>query len=424
LEREAIRWIIFLLLLIYGFSYSKVILGSWSDAVSPVMVDYTKRLVETAKSENAEAIILTLDTPGGLEASMREVIKVMNNTYIPFIVYVSPQGARAASAGAIITVSADVAVMSPLTNIGSASPVSMQGKDIDETMKKKIVNDMVAFVKAIAKEKGRNEKAIVEMITKAKNYSAEEAVKLKVVDFIANNLNEVIDKANGRKIRKAGSSITVSIKDKTILKVEKSFVENLLTVLSNPTVAYFLLMIGFYGIFFELYNPGTLIPGTIGAISIALALYALNMIDVNWLGVILIGLGVLFFALEVITPTFGGLTLAGVIALSLGSVILFNPNSPYGDISYYIIVPVVLFSVGFFLTVSYFGLKAQRRKTISGTDSMIGQIAEAITDIDPEGKVRIFGEIWNAYSDEPIKKGEKVKILKVEGLKLKVEKLK
>lgn len=418
------RWFILFLLVIQTAVKASVLIGKWQEPVSPVMVDYVKRLVEKAETENFDAIILTLDTPGGLAKSMREVIKLINNTRIPFIVFVYPQGAQATSAGAIITVSADLAVMSPLTNIGSASPVSMQGKDIDKTMKKKVVNDMLALVRAIAKEKGRNTKAIEKMITEAKNYSAKEALKLKIIDFIANDISEVIKKAKNREIKKLGQTFKVKITDEKAVFLEKSFIEKLLIVLTNPTIAYFLLMIGFYGIFFELYNPGSIIPGTIGAISFVLALYSLNMIDVNWLGVILIGLGVLFFALELITPTFGGLTLAGVLSIVLGSAILFNPHSPYGDISIYIIIPVVLFSTVFFLAVSYFGLKAQRKKSITGIESIVGRKAKALTDINPEGKVMIDGEIWNAYSDELINKEEEVIIEKVEGLKLKVRKAK
>lgn len=418
------RWFILFLLVIQTAVKASVLIGKWQEPVSPVMVDYVKRLVEKTETENFDAIILTLDTPGGLAKSMREVIKLINNTRIPFIVFVYPQGAQATSAGAIITVSADLAVMSPLTNIGSASPVSMQGKDIDKTMKKKVVNDMLALVRAIAKEKGRNTKAIEKMITEAKNYSAKEALKLKIIDFIANDISEVIKKAKNIEIKKLGQTFKVKIADEKAVFLEKSFIEKLLIVLTNPTIAYFLLMIGFYGIFFELYNPGSIIPGTIGAISFVLALYSLNMIDVNWLGVILIGLGVLFFALELITPTFGGLTLAGVLSIALGSAILFNPHSPYGDISIYIIVPIVLFSALFFLAVSYFGLKAQRKKSITGIESIIGRKAKALADINTEGKVMIDGEIWNAYSNEPINKEEEVIIEKVEGLKLKVRKAK
>jgi len=418
-----LKKIILFLLLLFSFSKAEIIIGSWEKPVSPVMVDYVKRLVEKAEKQNASAIILTLDTPGGLITSMREVIKIMNSTYIPFIVYVYPQGARAASAGAIITISADIAAMAPLTNIGSASPVSAQGKDIQKTMKKKITNDLIAFVKAVAKEKNRNEEVAVKMITHSLNLPAEEALKKKVIDLLSTDLNELLEKVNGKKVKKSGKTITIKTKGQKITFVEKTFREKILNVLANPSIAYLLLMIGFYGIFFELYNPGSVIPGTIGAISLIIALYSLNMISVNWLGVLLIGLGILFFALEVITPTFGALAISGFISLLLGSIMLVSPDSPYGDISLKVIIPVAIFSAAFFLGIAYLGVKAQMKKTKTGIEGLVGEKGEAITDINVEGKVMVHGEIWNAYSKEPIKKGEKVKVIKAEGLTLKVEKL-
>ena len=388
------------------------------------MADFIKRITKEAEEKHASAIILELDTPGGLESSMRDVIKTMMNTYVPFIVYVYPPGARAASAGAIITVSADIAAMAPSTNIGSASPVNMTGKDIDETMKKKIINDMLAFVRAIAKEKGRNIKVIEKMITEAINLSAEEALKKKVIDVIAVDIPDLIQKIDGKTVKKNGISVKLNLKGKPIVYKELTFKEKLLTILTNPTIAYLLLMIGFYGIFFELYNPGSIIPGTVGAISLLLALYALNIISANWLGVLLIILGIVLFALEIITPTFGGLALGGVIALVLGSMILISPDSPYGDISLQVIIPIALFSAAFFLTIAYLGAKAQFRKPITGKEGMIGETGIAKTHIDKKGgKVFIHGEIWDAYSNEEIKKGEEVEVIDVKGLKLKVKKV-
>ncbi|MGB9766619.1 MAG: NfeD family protein [Sulfurihydrogenibium sp.] len=413
--------IILFFLFVVKLSFADILVGKWDDAITPTTVDYVKRLVEKAEETKASAIILQLDTPGGLETSMREIIKTINNTYIPFVVFVYPPGSRAASAGAIITVSADIAAMAPSTNIGSASPVNMDGSDIDQTMQKKVMNDMVAFVKAITQEKGRNQELIEKMITESVNLSAEEALNKKVIDVVANDLNDLVKKINGKVIKKKSKEITLNLAGQKFVFVEKSFKEKLLALLSNPTVAYFLLMIGFYGIFFELYNPGSIIPGTVGLISLALALYSLNILSVNWLGVVLIGLGVLFFIIETFTPTFGGLALAGALSIFLGSLILLPSDSPFGDLSFGIILLVVLFSSGFFLTVSYLSLKVHKQKPKTGVEAMIGDTAEAITDIDKKGgKVMYYGEIWNAYSEHKIKAGSKVKIVKVEGLKLKV----
>ncbi|ACN98298.1 nodulation competitiveness protein NfeD [Sulfurihydrogenibium azorense Az-Fu1] len=419
------KFLVLLLLFIFKFSFAEVFVGKWNDAITPTTVDYVKRLVEKAERENGKAVILMLDTPGGLDTSMREIIKIIQNTSIPFVVFVYPPGSRAASAGAIITVSADIAAMAPSTNIGSASPVSMEGRDIEETMKKKVVNDMVAFVSAIAKEKGRNSEIIQKMITESVNLPSDEAVNKKVVDLVAKDLNDLIDKINGKKIVKNNREIILNLKGDKIVFVEKSFKEELLSFLSNPTVAYFLLMIGFYGIFFELYNPGSIIPGTVGLISLALALYSLNILSVNWLGVVLIGLGILFFILEAITPLFGGLALAGTISILLGSIILLPSDSPYGDLSLSVIIPVVLFSAVFFFIVSYLSLKVHKEKPKTGIEAMVGDIAEVVSDIDKKGgKVMYHGELWNAYSDKFIPAGSKVKIVEVNGLKLKVEEVK
>ncbi len=417
------RLLIFILVvLIYNVSFGKVIVAQWNDAVTPVMADYIKRVVQKAEKEGASVIVLELDTPGGLDTAMRDIIKTMMRTPVPFVVFVYPPGARAASAGAIITIAADIAAMAPSTNIGSASPVQMGGQEMSETMKKKVINDMVAYVKSIAKEKGRNEKVIVKMVTESINLPAKEALKKKVIDVIASDIYELLKKIDGKKVKKGSYEITVKTKEQNVEYVKPGFRERFLSIIANPTLAYLLLMIGFYGIFFELYNPGAVIPGTIGAISLLLALYALNAISVNWLGVLLIALGVLFFALEVITPTFGALAISGVISMLIGSIILVSPDSPYGDISLQVIIPVVVVSAAFFLTVAYFGFKAQKKKKLTGIEGMVGKKGIAETDITHRGgKVFIEGELWNAYSDEEIKKGEEVIVDSIEGLKLKVK---
>lgn len=417
------RLLIFILVvLIYNVSFGKVIVAQWNDAVTPVMADYIKRVVQKAEKEGASVIVLELDTPGGLDTAMRDIIKTMMRTPVPFVVFVYPPGARAASAGAIITIAADIAAMAPSTNIGSASPVQMGGQEMSETMKKKVINDMVAYVKSIAKEKGRNEKVIVKMVTESINLPAKEALKKKVIDVIASDIYELLKKIDGKKVKKGSYEITVKTKEQNVEYVKPGFRERFLSIIANPTLAYLLLMIGFYGIFFELYNPGAVIPGTIGAISLLLALYALNAISVNWLGVLLIALGVLFFALEVITPTFGALAISGVISMLIGSIILVSPDSPYGDISLQVIIPVVVVSAAFFLTVAYFGFKAQKKKKLTGIEGMVGKKGIAETDITHRGgKVFIEGELWNAYSDEEIKKGEEVIVDSIEGLRLKVK---
>ncbi len=416
--------VIFLfLVLLTGFSHAKVFVSQWQDAVTPLMVDYIKRSLEKAEKEGGTLFILELNTPGGLESSMREVIQEFQRTSIPVVVYVSPPGGRAASAGAIITVSADVAVMAPGTNIGAATPVQMGGEKMDEAMREKVMQDMLAFVRSIAKEKGRNPKIIERMVKEAISLTPEEALKEKVIDFIAVDRADLLKKLEGRVVKKHGKEITLKTEGVQVVEIGKSLREELLRVITNPTLAYMLLLIGFYGIFFELYNPGSIIPGAVGVIALLLGLYGLGIIGINWLGLLLILAGLLLLVLELITPTFGGLALAGAVALALGSFILISPDSPYGDIPLSVIGTMVALTVAFFLFAGRLGLKAQKRRKMLGTEELLGEQGEALTDfVEGKGKVFIHGEIWNAVSDEAIMKGDTIIVEEVRGFVLKVRK--
>ena len=422
------RVFIFLLLLI-NLSFSKIFITKWEGPITPITADYVERSIEKTRKEGGKLFILMLNTPGGLVESMRKIIQSFETAPFPVVVYVYPPGGRAASAGAIITIAADIAVMSPGTNIGAAHPVMAtpqgekkeKGKDI---MMEKVLQDMLAFARAIAKEKGRNVKVVEKMIKESLSLSAEEALKKKVIDFIAYDLNDLLRKIDGRKVKKLNAVYKIETKNEELVFIEPSLREELLKIITNPTVAYLLLMIGFYGIFFELYNPGTVIPGVVGAICLLLGLYGLSLISINWLGLLLIVLGVLLFVLELITPTFGALAVGGTISLILGSIILIEEGSPYGQLSKELIISVSLFSAFFFLAVGYLGIKAQRRKKLTGIEAMLGEEGEAITDFEKgKGKVFVHGEIWNAESKQEIKKGDKIKVIAVKDLKLIVEKI-
>ena len=409
------------LLLLLGISQAKVFVAQWKEAVTPLMVDYVKRSVNRAEREGGTIFILELNTPGGLESSMREVIQEFQRTPIPVVVYVYPPGGRAASAGAIITISADVAVMAPGTNIGAATPVQMTGERMDEAMREKVMQDMLAFVRSIAKEKGRNPEVIERMVKEAISLTPEEALKEKVIDFIATDRADLLKKLEGKSVKKHGKEIVLKTEGVQLVEVGKSLREELLSVITNPTVAYMLLLIGFYGIFFELYNPGSIIPGTVGVICLLLGLYGLGVIGINWLGLLLILAGILLLILELVTPAFGGLAIAGAIALALGSLILISPDSPYGDIPISVIATMVAITVAFFLFAGRLGLKAQKLKKMLGTEELVGMQGEAYTDfVEGKGKVFIHGEIWNAVSDEPIRRGEQIVVEEVKGMVLKV----
>jgi membrane-bound serine protease (ClpP class) len=417
--------VLLVLLTFLNFSFAKVYYAKWEDAVSPIMVEYIKRGLAKAEKEGAGVFILELNTPGGLETSMRQVVQEFQRTPIPVVVYVYPPGGRAASAGAIITASADIAVMAPSTNIGAAHPVQATGEKMEEAMKEKVVQDMLAFVRSIAKEKGRNPNVLERMVKESISLTPDEALKEGVIDFIASSRQELMEKLNGRKVKKHGKEITIKTLVVPVVEVEENLRESFLKVITNPTIAYMLLLIGFYGIFFELYNPGAVVPGAVGVVSLLLGLYGLGIIGINWLGLLLILAGILLLALELVTPTFGGLAIAGAIALAIGSLVLISPDSPYGDIPISIIATMVLTTVFFFLVVGRLGLKAQKRKKMTGYEELIGEEGTALTDFEKgKGKVFIKGEIWNAVGEDDIKKDDTVIVEQVKGLTLYVKKAK
>jgi membrane-bound serine protease (ClpP class) len=417
--------VLLVLLTFLSFSFAKVYYAKWEDAVSPIMVEYIKRNLAKAEKEGAGVFILELNTPGGLETSMRQVVQEFQRTPIPIVVYVYPPGGRAASAGAIITAAADIAVMSPGTNIGAAHPVQATGEKMEEAMKEKVVQDMLAFVRSIAKEKGRNPNVLERMVKESISLTPDEALKEGIIDLIASSRQELMEKLDGRKVKKHGKEITIKTLGVPVVEVEESLRESFLKVITNPTVAYLLLLIGFYGIFFELYNPGAVVPGAVGIVSFLLGLYGLGIIGINWLGLLLILAGILLLALELVTPTFGGLAIAGAIALAIGSLVLISPDSPYGDIPISVIATMVLTTVFFFLVAGRLGLKAQKKKKMTGYEELIGEEGTALTDFEKgKGKVFIKGEIWNAVSKDNIKKDDTVIVEQVKGLTLYVKKAK
>ncbi len=418
------------LLLLCALSFPKVFVAQWDGPVTPITADYVDRALSKAEREGGTLFVLELNTPGGLAESMRRIVQRFESSPLPVVVYVYPPGGRAASAGAIITVASDIAAMSPGTNVGAAHPVRLEDipgqrekKEEKDVMEEKILQDMLAFVRSIAKEKGRNVEVVERMVKESLSLSAEEALQKGVIDVVAVDLKDLLKKIEGREVRKLGRVVKVRAGEE-VLYVRENLKEEILKILTNPTVAYLLLMLGFYGIFFELYNPGAVIPGVVGAICLLLGLYGLSLISMNWLGLLLIILGILLFVLELVTPTFGALAIGGVISLALGSLFLIDPESPYGEIPKTVVITVVLASTLFFLVAGRLGLKAQRRRKLTGTEGMIGEEGEAITDFKKgRGKVLVHGEIWDAWSDEEIKKGDPVKVVEVKGLRVRVSKV-
>jgi membrane-bound serine protease (ClpP class) len=424
--KKIVLTILFFSFVVYGQDDKEVgYLLTIDGAINPATSDYIKTGLEKADSDNAEFLIIKLNTPGGLLKSTRIIVSDLLDSPIPTIVYVAPSGAQAASAGTFITMAAHVAVMAEGTNIGAASPVTMQGQ-ADSTMMKKATNDAAAFIRTISEKRDRNIEWAEKAVREAVSITETEAEEKNVINFIAKDVNELLSKLDGYKIKTENDTITLSTQNLDLIEKDMSFQQNLLNILSDPNIAYILFMIGIYGLLFELYNPGAIFPGVIGGISLILAFYSMHTLPVNYAGVALILLAVVLFILEVNIVSHGALTVGGVVALFFGSIMLIDQESALQaiDISLPLIILVVVLTVLFFLFAIGFGLKAQRSKTMTGADGLVGTTGIAASDINPKGSVKLHGEIWNAESiDEKIEKGEQVVVKEVSNLWLKVKKL-
>lgn len=423
MRKYCLLWFIFLGCL--AFSQAPIYLVKVEGAITPAVSRYIQRVITEAVVNSAQAVIMEMDTPGGLDKSMREIIQKELSAPVPIIVYVYPPGGRAASAGAYITIAADIAVMAPGTNIGAATPVQLGGVPEGETsgtMERKIVSDAEAFMKSLAQKKGRNVQWAEEAVRKARASSAEEALKLGVIDFIANDLQDLLNKLDGKQIHKEGEIYTLNTKGAPISRQEMNWRERFLQLLSDPNLAYLLLLLATYGIIFELSNPGAILPGIVGAVALILALYSLALIPVNWAGLALMALGIGFLIAEVKAPTHGLLGVAGGISFLIGSIMLFE-DVKYQRISMSLIISMTLLTTLFFLFVITAGIRAQFRAKAVGREAILGKIAEARSDLNPTGLVFLDGELWRAESKEGfIEKGSKVRVVAMRGLTLQVEK--
>lgn len=391
--------------------------------ITPVVAEYIVKSIKRAAVAGSEALIIQLDTPGGLVDSMREIVKTMLASEVPTVVYVAPSGARAASAGVFITLAANIAAMAPSTNMGSAHPVQMEGK-MDKTVEAKIVNDLSAMIRSIAEKRGRNVRWAEEAVRKSVSITETEAVRLKVVDLIAPDLPSLIKAVHGRTVDTIMGKKVLNTLNATVDEIKMGFRYKLLQIISNPNIAYILLILGFYGVYFELSNPGAIFPGVAGAICLILGFYALQTLPINYAGLILILLGIGLLIAEAFITSHGILGLGGGVALFIGSVMLIESESPFLRLSWAVIVPVVLISSVLFVATVTVAIRVHRERPDTGKEGLIGLTGEAISNIDAanEGQILVRGEIWSANSSRPIPKGDKVKVIAVEGLKLIVEK--
>lgn len=391
--------------------------------INPATAKFIIESIDQAQEKGAQGIIIQLDTPGGLMDSMRIIVKRILTTNIPVIVYVGPRGARAASAGVFITLSAHIAVMAPSTHIGAAHPVTLgEGKE-SKTMSEKIVNDTVSYIKTIAKTRGRNVDWAEKAVRKSVSITEEEAVKLNVVDFVSPDVYDLLDRVDGKVIKFDGVTRTLTTKGLKPRPMQMSWRYRFLDIISNPTIAYILLMLGIYGVFFELSNPGAILPGVVGGIFLILAFYSLQMLPINFAGLALILFAIILFIAEIKVVSHGLLSVGGVISLFLGSLMLIESPADYMKISLSVVIPAVLVSAAFFFFAVTMAIKARLKKPTTGMEGLIDEIGVAVTDIDPEGKVMVHGEYWNAYSSERIEKDQKIQVINVENLKLHVKKV-
>ena len=389
--------------------------------ITPVTAKYISDSIGRAEKDGAECLILEMDTPGGLMESMLLIDKKLLASEVPVIVYVSPSGGRAASAGVFIAYAAHVAAMAPSTNIGSAHPVSMMGGDSSKVMMEKVTNDAVAHIKGLAEKRGRNVEWAEEAVRESVNITEKEALELGVIDIIASDIMDLLDQIDGEEVEVDGRDVVLRTRRAEVRRHPMNWRYQILHKISDPNIAFLLLLLGLAGLYFEFQNPGAIFPGVTGVISIILAGFAFQILPINAVGILLIIVGFVLFVLEAITPTFGFLTLGGVVAMTFGGLMLFK--SPELRISLGILIPAVIGTAAFFIFAVSMGLRAQMRKTTTGEKGIVGERGKVVNALTPEGQVSVHGEIWRAVGSENIKKGERVEVVEVEGLVLRVRKV-
>ncbi len=410
-----------LLIVLPAHAAEPVVVATFEGVINPVTAEYVRDAVEFAERQNAQALVLRLDTPGGLDTSMRLVIKDINGSMVPVIVFVAPTGGRAASAGVFITMAAHVAAMAPGTNIGAAHPVAMGGGEMTKTMAAKVENDAVAYIKSIAEQRGRNAKWAEDAVRDSVSATETEALKLNVIDLIADDVSALLAKVDGREVMIGSRKIPLNTKEARVVEFPMGWRLEILRALSNPNIAYILMTIGTIGIIAELYNPGAILPGIVGTISLILAFYSFQSLPVNYAGALLLILGIVFFILEATVTSFGLLALGGVVAMLLGSLMLMKTDAPFMQISLSVIIPVIALAALFSFFVVGMGVRALRRRPITGGEGMVGLVGTVKTPLEPRGKVMIQGELWDAVSNETVEPGNEVHVTRVDGLKLHVK---
>jgi len=417
------------------------------DAIGPATSDYIQNGLEKARLGQVKLVIINLDTPGGLDVAMRDIIRDIIASPIPVAIYVSPSGSRAASAGTYMLYATHVAAMAPGTNLGAATPVQIGGMpDIkppsmdpadeesgeipsqapvtNDTMSKKMINDAVAYIRSLAEMRGRNADWAEQAVREAASLSAEQALEQGVIDIVADNIPDLLTRMDGMVVKVNNQDQTLQTSELMTEKLDPDWRNKLLAVITNPNIAYILILLGIYGLFFELANPGFVLPGVIGGISLLLALYSLQVLPVNYAGLGLLLLGIAFMVGEVFMPSFGALGIGGVVAFVIGSIILFDVDGGNLAVSLPLIIMVSGISAAFFLIVIRSAFQAHRKQVVSGAEGMLGSIGDVIEDFESRGFIHVHGENWQAESGMPVKQGDKVRVKEISGLLLKIEPVK
>ncbi len=405
-------------------------------AIHSIVTQRLERAIERADDAVAEALIIRLDTPGGLLESTHDITKTILNSPVPVVVYVAPDGARAGSAGVFITMSAHVAAMAPSTNIGAATPVGMGdtptttdtsevAQSDAEAMRRKVTNDAIANVRAMAEKRNRNADWAEQAVVEAASITATKALELNVIEFIADDVDDLLEQMDGMIVEVGTHEQILDTKDAHVEEFEATWREDFLSTLANPNLAYILMLIGFYGLIFELYNPGAIIPGVVGVIALILAFFALQTLPISWAGLLLIVLAIVMFVLEVYVTSFGFLTFGGTVSLIMGSVLLIDTDVPDMQVSWGVIIPTVVVTVAFFTFALTMALRAQKNKVTTGHEGLVGEHGTVVNNLDPRGKVKIGGEYWKAEAvgGETISEGDEIVVTEATRLVVKVKRV-
>ncbi len=406
-----------------GAAPPPVVVGRIDGAIVPASTSYVERLIATASEHQASCLVIQMDTPGGLASSMRDVIQAILASPVPVAIYVWPEGAHAASAGALIALAAHVVAMAPGTNIGAAHPVNLgpgSGDSQSGAMEEKVTNDAAAYARSLADRRGRSSEWAERMVRESVSSTAEEAVDEGVADFVAADMSELLRRLDGRRTTTPAGEVVIHTAGASVEDVVPSHRERFLARIADPNIAYLLMLIGIFGILFELQNPGAILPGVAGAVSLITAAYALQMLPVSWTGLALIALAIVLFVLEVKVASHGLLTIGGVVAMIIGSIMLIDSPLPFMRVSLAVIIPSVLATALFFLFAVGMGIRAQRRPVTTGSEGLVGEVGVARTPVSQDGTVFVRGELWSARSDESVNAGDAVVVLAVEGMRVKV----